>query len=540
MPYRLDLMDRLAHRRAVLVLIAWLGLTGIAGAHASLNRTEPIDGAVVAAPPSAFTLTFSEPVSPLSLSLIGPDGAATALDAFSVASGTVEIAAPEGLGEGTHVLSWRVVSADGHPVGGSLIFSIGAPSAAPPPLVDPVDPLVRSGLLVTKLGLYIGLFVGIGGAFAIALLLPASRAGAGIVRSAIVLGGLSAVASVGFQGLDALGVGVVRYFDPMVWTTALGTSYGRTVVVMIAAAVVSGLSLVPEFNASRGLTATLALIGVVGGATALAASGHASSASPQWLMRPAVFVHAATIAVWIGALAPLGLALRGQTVDAPAALTRFSMLIPFAVAMLATAGVALAVVQVEQPSALVETAYGRLLCAKLALLAVLFLIVARNRWRLTAPVLAGAERERRSLTRSIAVETAIVLVIFAIAAGWRFTPPPRALAIAAAQPAELHIHTNEAMADLTVAPGRAGSVSVSAILMTGEFGPLDAKEVSFVFSNPGAGIEPFARDARKPGDGTWRSDDVILPLAGRWTVGIEILVTDFDLTRIEGEIDIRP
>src|SRR5690606_19895827 len=136
--------------------------------------------------------------------------------------------------------------------------------------------------------------------------------------------------------------------------------------------------------------------------------------------------------------------------------------------------------------------------------------------------------------------TLVVLVIFAVAAGWRFTPPPRALAIAAAQPASIHIHTADAMADVGVTPGRAGPVTVSAVIMTGEFGPLDAREVSFVFSNPGAGIEPFRRDAEQPGDGTWRADDVVLPVPGLWTVRLDILVTDFDLTRIEGEIPIRP
>ncbi len=44
---------------------------------------------------------------------------------------TLTIAVPP-LPDGTHVLSWRVISADGHPVGGSLIFSIGAPSVQPP------------------------------------------------------------------------------------------------------------------------------------------------------------------------------------------------------------------------------------------------------------------------------------------------------------------------------------------------------------------------------------------------------------------------
>jgi copper transport protein len=144
------------------------------------------------------------------------------------------------------------------------------------------------------------------------------------------------------------------------------------------------------------------------------------------------------------------------------------------------------------------------------------------------------------LTRSIAAETLIVLLVFGAAAAWRFTPPPRALAAAAAQPAMVHIHAQKAMADIAVTPGRAGAVTVSAAIMTGDFGALDAREVTFVFANPTAGIEAFERRAEKPGDGTWRAEGVILPLPGRWTLRIDILINDFEMTSIEGEIEIRP
>ena len=41
-----------------------------------------------------------------------------------------------------------------------------------------------------------------------------------------------------------------------------------------------------------------------------------------------------------------------------------------------------------------------------------------------------------------------MLAIFAVAGLWRFTPPPRALAEAAAGPASVHIQTGKAMAEL--------------------------------------------------------------------------------------------
>src|SRR4029077_17557979 len=64
------------------------------------------------------------------------------------------------------VLSWRVISSDGHPVGGSLLFSIGAPT--PQPAAE-ADRGAERGVLppggAAKVVLYAALFVGIGGAF---------------------------------------------------------------------------------------------------------------------------------------------------------------------------------------------------------------------------------------------------------------------------------------------------------------------------------------------------------------------------------------
>ncbi len=524
-------------RNLLLILCFWSGMVATAAAHASLTSAQPSDGAVVQTAPVRFSLTFSEPVSPLAMALIRPDGTTIALAHSGPRGDALHMEAPADLSDGTHVLTWRVVSLDGHPVAGSVIFSIGAPSAAPPAVSEAYDVQVRAGLWLTKIALYIGLFAGIGGALAVAWLVPVSRSGQRFAAAALAFGFIGTALSPGFQGLDALGGTLAGYADPMVWSTGLRTSYGWTVVVMLVALLVSGLSLLSNASFPSRLVSAG---GLVLGAVALALSGHASAAEPQWLTRPAVFLHAATIAIWVGALLPLGLALWRHSDDTVPALRLFSRYIPAAVLVLIAAGVILSVIQVRQPAALWQTDYGRLLLAKLALLVVLFVLAAVNRWKLTRPATEGAPSAGRALARVIAMETLVVLVIFAIAAGWRFTPPPRALAIAAAQPASIHIHTADAMADVSVAPGRAGPVTVSAVIMTGEFGPLDARELSFVFSNPGAGIEPFRRQAEKPGDGTWRADDVVLPVPGLWTIRLDILVTDFDLTRIEGEIPIRP
>ena len=50
------------------------------------------------------------------------------------------------------------------------------------------------------------------------------------------------------------------------------------------------------------MLSALALAGV---GLSLASSGHAASASPQWLTRPSMFLHGVGVAFWVGALAPL-------------------------------------------------------------------------------------------------------------------------------------------------------------------------------------------------------------------------------------------
>ena len=71
-------------------------------------------------------------------------------------------------------------------------------------------------------------------------------------------------------------------------------------------------------------------------------------------------------------------------------------------------------------------------------------------------------------------------------------------------------------------------------VLDGEFKPLAAKEVTLVLANPAAGIEPMRRAGVHSGaDGTWRIDDVRIPVAGRWNVRVEILINDFEKATVD-------
>ncbi|WP_235679065.1 copper resistance CopC/CopD family protein [Aquibium microcysteis] len=521
--------------KAILALALLFAGTAGALAHASLASADPADGAVVAMAPSGIALTFSEIVSPLVMRLVTPDGASRDLSDVAYSGNTLRVALPDGLSDGTHVFSWRVVSEDGHPVGGSLIFSIGAPSAMPGAQAEAVDWPVRGLVWASKLLLTAGIAFGIGGVFALSWFGTGRDVGRGVAAGFVVAGMIAAVLAVGAQGLDALAKPVTSLLHPTVWLTGLDTSFGRTALGLLVASAAAMVAIVLPGPAGR----APALIALLGAGAAVAASGHAGSAEPQWLTRPMVALHVATMAAWIGALMPLGLALRAGGEAATVLLGRFSRSIPWLLVVLVASGGVLAFIQVQTPAALVTTAYGRVLLVKLALVALLLVLAAFNRWRLTPAAARDDAAARRALLRAIVAELLLAVLILGAAATWRFTPPPRALARAAAEPAWVHLHDPRVMADVTVMPGVAGPVAVSAALQGGDFGPFTAKAVTLVLSRPDAGIEPIRRDMAAE-EGVWRAGDLVLPLPGRWSLRVDVLVSDFERVRLEGEVDIRP
>ncbi|MDN5004047.1 copper resistance CopC/CopD family protein [Bradyrhizobium sp. GCM10027634] len=521
-------------RLLVLLLLTATG-AGQALAHAALVSTSPKDGAIVAGQPSELTLAFTEPVSPITLKLIGPDGSASILERSALRDKTLVVTPPAGLRDGTHVLSWRVISEDGHPVSGSVLFSIGAPTATPL-ANEKTDVSVVTAIWFAKVALYLGLFFGVGALAYNARVSPLPPAAERIAGWLMVVGLLAAISSLGLQGLDVLGVplGEIGKFAP--WAAGLHTSFGLTAIIAAATFIVGLASLRVRQKGLGSVLASLALIGV---GAALAASGHASAASPQWLTRSAVFVHATAIAFWAGALIPLAEVLSRRGPGSVDALRRFSRAIPFFVALLVIAGSLLAIIQVETPTALWTTSYGRVLLIKLAMLAGLFGLAIVNRYRFTPPAEAGDFKAMRLLTRSIKIEVVLVLAIFAVAAVWRFTVPPRALAAAKAAPAHIHIHSEKAMVDVSIMPGRAGPVTASIDTMTGEGDVLKAKEIRLMVANPAAGIEPIERQAFQQPDGTWLITDLTLPMAGRWKIDVEILIDDFESVRVSGMAEVR-
>jgi copper transport protein len=115
-----------------------------------------------------------------------------------------------------------------------------------------------------------------------------------------------------------------------------------------------------------------------------------------------------------------------------------------------------------------------------------------------------------------------------------------AQASAVVTPLAIHIHTEQAMFQVLVSPGKVGGNSFVLQLMNGDASPLAAKEVTLVLSLPERGIEPLERAATLGADGYWHVGDVPLPYPGHWHIRIEALVTDFKKVTLEDELDVPP
>ncbi len=523
--------------RAALTLAACLLFGGQAAwGHAALVSTEPASGAVLDRAPDAVVLTFSEPVSVTALRLLGPQGPAVDVAPTRADGHQIRVPLPGDAAQGAYLLSWRVVSADGHPVGGTLDYAVGS-SAGPARTTDAAAPGGRqAGIWLGRWLGYICLFACAGAA----LFRARNPSGHQAWAWPLVWIGLGLLpVNLGLQGLDLMDQRAAALLGRPAWAAALGSRYAWTLGLFALALLASAGALsARRAGTVRGCAgAALALAGV-----SLAASGHAGTAPPQWLSRPLVVLHVATAAAWLGALVPLvrllGAGRESTTGLAP--LAWFSRWITPVVAVLLASGAGLALLQLDRPADLWRTPYGIVLSVKLALVCGLLGIAAFNRWSCTRPALAGEMAARGRLRRSILMETLVALALLGGVSLWRFTPPPRSLDAAGASVQRL----GEGVAPFTLSNDRVyaavmRSESAWIIVLGDPSGrPFEARGLTLTLSNPQAGIEPLRRETQRVGDGRWQVDMGFLPSSGigRWRVGVEILVDDFEQVTLEGPL----
>jgi copper resistance protein D len=209
--------------------------------------------------------------------------------------------------------------------------------------------------------------------------------------------------------------------DPRLLAMAWHGGEGRA-----AAIRAGGLLLAIPGLVRHGRPGWLAVVGAAAAATSFAWVGHAraadNAAAPLLLG-----IHLLAVAFWLGALVPLStLARRREPRDAGAAAARFGRIAVTVVGALLAAGVAVLWILLGSVSELWTSAYGRIACTKIGLVACLLALAAGNKLELVPRMIAGDALAVSRLRHSIRAEMIVAaLVLLVTAALTTLTGPPR-------------------------------------------------------------------------------------------------------------------
>ncbi|WP_245855072.1 copper resistance protein CopC [Micromonospora wenchangensis] len=519
-----------------------------AAAHAALVATSPVRDAVIGSPPGEVVLVFSESVSPVvgRVQVLGPDGRRITAGEPVADGATLRI--PVRVPDrplGTYLVSYRVISADSHPVAGSFAYSAGAPSATPPEPVS-VDERPSGGWTpAARYVGYLGLVLAVGPTLLGAVRWPRRRRRRAVTATGYVGLALVAVGTAGTwvaQAADMVGVPVGDLSRGDL-TAVAGSDVGPVLGARLALAGIAAglLAAVAAGRAGRGRRVALAVVGLAGLVTwPLAGHPVASPLPPVSIL--ADVVHLAGMSVWLGGLFTLAVFLLPGTHRRVLSrvLPAWSRWATVAVGWLVASGVGQAAIELGRPGALVGTAYGRLLCAKAALLAAVLGVAA---WQRRA-VRAGRAADRPGrVAWAAGVELAATAVVLALTAVLVQTPPGRTADTEAARATREGVAQTLTSGTYTlqfdIYPVRVGVPnSLHAYVYTPQGQPLPVAQWTVSLALPAAGIEPMTVpvDTPEPHHG---SAEISLPARGDWTIRFTVRTSDIDQATVTATVPVR-
>ncbi len=280
---------------------------------------------------------------------------------------------------------------------------------------DAAAVLVKTALYAATLGAAGGVFF-LG--FSRSLLEPPDRLAIARLLGILVAAAMAASAArvlliAASMSEDAAGMLDARLLA-MVWHGGEGRA---------AALRTGGLLLAVPALVRAGRPGWLAIVGGAVAATSFAWVGHvhaaAQAAAAARAAAPLLLgVHVLAVAFWLGALGPLAIEARRRAPrELGAVAVRFGRIAMAVVGALLAAGAAVLWILLGRLSELWSSDYGRIACAKIALVACLLALAAWNKLRLVPRIVGGDPLAVRSLRRSIGAEMlAAVLILLTTAA----------------------------------------------------------------------------------------------------------------------------
>lgn len=575
---------RTTHRRlagwllaALVALLCVLVPAAPAAAHASLVGTSPVAGAILDDQPAEVTLTFSEPVGTSlgRITVVDPDGKPASRGKPVQRKGTeAGIRLKDGLRQGTYLVSYRVISADGHPISGGFTFSIGAPSQQATAVTGSeeasVDPVVRGLLPVAKFAGYAGMALLCGAVLMLVALWPRRLEVAGPGRLAwlgwgLLLGGTL----VSFLVQTPYSTGGT--LADLTWADIVATgesTVGRAQVIRLGLLLV-GVPLLWRVTRAKPLgTAEWGLLGAFG-VTILFTwpfSGHAWASPGRLLSIPADAVHVGAMALWVGGLVVLARYLlpAARADELAVILPVWSRWATYSVVALAFTGTIQALLEIGTFGALLSSTYGRLVIGKVIGLAAILSVAAlarawvRRRYPVTvahaladsADSAGSADRTdaddepdaTRKLRSRIVVELGLAAVVIALATALVQTTPGRT-AVSAASPAKdlpftATVNTSTMAVQIDLSPAKQGNNSMHLTAFTKDGQPMKVVEWKATIGAPDKGIEPIQIPLLAITE-NHAIGEVQLPIAGEWRFKATVRTSDVDQVTVDRRIRIR-
>lgn len=531
------------------LVFAWLLLGAqFAFGHAVLLESSPSVEAVLDIAPTEIRLGFNENVGPIFVKILDASGTESGAPGdYRVEGNNVYLPLNESLVNGTYVVVYRVISADTHPVGGSVLFAVGEPIADVSSVADAGSASSgwRTPVAINRFLIYAAGALSAGSALLLVVLsFPSSVAT--VVRAqgrlSALLTAIVLPLAIGLGGAEMQAGTAAALFSTRAWATGLGSTLGSSAMIGVPGALLLWRAMRNDNPGVGWLLAGAAL--VIG---SFLVTGHAATAAPAWLMAFVVGVHLVAVAFWFAALLPLRHAVNHLSAsDAGSLLDQFSARGVVAVACLAVSGAIVSYVQVQDVTALWTTDYGFRLLVKLALVAVVVALAVLNKQRLTGRLRAEATGATAALSRTIRAEYILILVIMAVAVSLTLPSPPRALLAASAAGASAmsegfstNVSKDGINANVAVTPARTGENMVMLMFTDDAGNAVAMQRVRISLALPAAALDGVEHEGEAMAAGAYHFmlNDLIIP--GEWEIRIDAFVDDFDKKILRVKVPVK-
>ena len=589
-------------RRAALVpvvcFVVVVATAAPAWAHAVLEGTRPENGAVfsVRSAPHSVSMHFGESVGVKLGAVRVYDDGGRLVDSGAPRhphgdGSTVQASLPK-LGAGTYVVTWRVISADTHPVEGAFTFQVGSAkrdvSSLTTQLLSSQSGSKTVGVLygAVRFVEFSSLLLLIGSAAFLVLVWPGGRRYARARR--IVLGSLLVlliVSAVGYavEGIYAAAFPLRDLLKPGVLRDTWHSRYGEMALLRIALLIVTypllrmlvGSRKHPG-DADRDLpwwwpwAAGLLAIGLC---LTVSLTGHATTGRWTLLALPADVIHLLGGGLWVGGLVMLVAVALPRA--APAALDRivprYSTLATGSVIAIVLSGVFQSIRQVGTLHALTSTSYGQILLVKVGAFTVVIILAALSRdvvriWY-RAPAEAHAEitdgfttddgpapvpvapipssattnpvavlehpdpddsPERWARRRLLRTAGFEVIVLVVVLVATALLVDARPAYETSTGPVNVTMKASKIWFNVTIDPAKVGPNEVHLYALTPTGSTADPLDISMELTNKDHDVGPLKVPLIRAGPGHELTRGFQIPFAGNWQITVNALVTNVD------------